>query len=109
MARGAGGGGEGRIVFHVDDELHRERTTSMKHLVLVTAAIGVLLEPFSLWHRSEADAAGRYTKVRTALASVPAAQSSRSRLAHLGGVAELEAWFNAGQGHPRLILLLSPT
>ena len=43
------------------------------------------------------------------LATSPAAQSSRSSLQHLNGVDELKSWFNAGQGRPRLILLLSPT
>jgi hypothetical protein len=37
------------------------------------------------------------------------AQSTAARLRHLGGVDELKTWFNAGKGHPRLILLLSPT
>jgi hypothetical protein len=32
-----------------------------------------------------------------------------ARLAHLGGIEDLRAWFNAGQGHPRVIVLLSPT
>ena len=31
------------------------------------------------------------------------------RLADAGGVAELKSWFNAQRGHPRVILLLSPT
>jgi len=43
------------------------------------------------------------------LPTAPAAQSSGSDLRHLGGVDELKEWFNAGQGHPRLIFLLSPT
>ena len=30
-------------------------------------------------------------------------------LQRLNGVEELKSWFNAGVGHPRLILLLSPT
>ena len=30
-------------------------------------------------------------------------------LRRLNGVEELKSWFNAGVGHPRLILLLSPT
>jgi hypothetical protein len=30
-------------------------------------------------------------------------------LPHLRGMKELKTWFNANQGHPRLILLLSPT
>ena len=55
----------------------------------------------------------RLMLVTMALAAVlttsPAAQSSGAPLRHLGGVDELKAWFNAGQGHPRLILLLSPT
>jgi len=41
------------------------------------------------------------------LTAAPAAQSSGPQ--PLGGVDELKAWFNAGQGHPRLIFLLSPT
>jgi hypothetical protein len=30
-------------------------------------------------------------------------------LPHLAGIDDLKAWFNANQGHPRLIFLLSPT
>ena len=30
-------------------------------------------------------------------------------LAHLHGIDEVREWFNAGKGHVRLILLLSPT
>ena len=36
-----------------------------------------------------------------------AAQSAR--LLHLAGIEEMKAWFNANQGHPRVIVLLSPT
>lgn len=44
------------------------------------------------------------------LATAPhAAQTSPPLLRHLGGVEELKTWFNAGQGRPRLIFLLSPT
>jgi hypothetical protein len=32
-----------------------------------------------------------------------------SPLPHLRGIDELRDWFNAGKGHVRLILLLSPT
>ena len=39
-------------------------------------------------------------------AIVPAAQST---LPHLRGIPEIREWFNAGKGHVRLILLLSPT
>lgn len=39
----------------------------------------------------------------------PLAQAPGSRLQHLQGIDELKSWFNAGQGHPRLIFLLSPT
>ena len=35
----------------------------------------------------------------------PAAQT----LSQLRGVDELKSWFNTSKGHPRLILLLSPT
>ena len=34
---------------------------------------------------------------------------AQSALPHLRGIGELRDWFNAGKGHPRLILLLSPT
>jgi len=43
------------------------------------------------------------------LTTAPAAQSSLRYLQHLGGVEEVKNWFNACQGHPRLIFLLSPT
>jgi hypothetical protein len=39
-------------------------------------------------------------------ARTPAAQST---LPHLRGIGELRDWFNAGKGHVRLVLLLSPT
>ena len=32
-----------------------------------------------------------------------------STLPHLRGIGEIRDWFNAGKGHVRLILLLSPT
>ena len=32
-----------------------------------------------------------------------------TELPHLRGVEEIRDWFNAGKGHVRLILLLSPT
>jgi hypothetical protein len=32
-----------------------------------------------------------------------------STLQHLHGIGEIRDWFNAGKGHVRLILLLSPT
>ncbi len=32
-----------------------------------------------------------------------------SALPHLHGIDEIRDWFNAGKGHVRLILLLSPT
>ena len=38
-----------------------------------------------------------------------AAQAPASSLRHLQGIEELKTWFNAGQGHTRLIFLLSPT
>lgn len=38
-----------------------------------------------------------------------ATTSAAPALAHLKGVDELKTWFNAGKGHARLILLLSPT
>jgi len=34
---------------------------------------------------------------------------AQSTLPHLRGIGELRDWFNAGKGHVRLILLLSPT
>ena len=38
-----------------------------------------------------------------------AAQAPASSLRHLQGIDELKSWFNASNGHPRLIFLLSPT
>jgi hypothetical protein len=40
------------------------------------------------------------------LAGTPFAAAS---LPHLHGIEEIRDWFNAGRGHVRLILLLSPT
>jgi hypothetical protein len=42
----------------------------------------------------------------TLFASGPFAAST---LPHLRGIGEIRDWFNAGKGHVRLILLLSPT
>ena len=45
-----------------------------------------------------------------ALAAVCAARLfAASTLPHLRGIEEVRDWFNAGKGHVRLILLLSPT
>jgi hypothetical protein len=35
--------------------------------------------------------------------------SAAPALPHLRGIEELRTWFNAGKGHVRLVLLLSPT
>jgi hypothetical protein len=32
-----------------------------------------------------------------------------AKLGHLGGIEDMKGWFNANQGRPRLIVLLSPT
>jgi hypothetical protein len=42
----------------------------------------------------------------TVFARVPFAAPA---LEHLHGIDDIRAWFNAGKGHVRLILLLSPT
>ena len=39
----------------------------------------------------------------------PFAAAGASTLPHLHGIDEIRDWFNAGKGHVRLILLLSPT
>jgi hypothetical protein len=45
-----------------------------------------------------------------ALAAVLAARPfAAATLPHLHGIGEIRDWFNAGNGHVRLILLLSPT
>lgn len=52
----------------------------------------------------------RIACVVIALAAVFArSPSAASTLPHLRGIGELRDWFNAGKGHVRLILLLSPT
>jgi hypothetical protein len=38
-----------------------------------------------------------------------ASPSAAPALPHLRGIDEVRTWFNAGKGHVRLILLLSPT
>ena len=35
--------------------------------------------------------------------------SAAPTLLHLRGIGEVREWFNAGKGHVRLVLLLSPT
>lgn len=42
----------------------------------------------------------------TVLAGTPFAAPT---LPHLRGIGEVREWFNAGKGHVRLVLLLSPT
>ena len=44
--------------------------------------------------------------VASVLVRLPLAAQS---LSHLRGIGEIREWFNAGKGHVRLILLLSPT
>ena len=44
-----------------------------------------------------------------AMLAVPHAGPAASTLSQLRGMQELKGWFNAFNGHPRLILLLSPT
>jgi hypothetical protein len=44
-----------------------------------------------------------------ALVAVAPAAPAAGTLSQLRGVQELKSWFNTGNGHPRLIFLLSPT
>jgi hypothetical protein len=41
--------------------------------------------------------------------SLESSRLAQDRLSQLRGVQELKSWFNTFNGHPRLILLLSPT
>jgi len=41
--------------------------------------------------------------------ALPAASPAAPALSQLRGMQELKSWFNTYNGHPRLILLLSPT
>jgi len=43
------------------------------------------------------------------LAIMFAGSPAAATLPHLRGIGEIREWFNAGKGHVRLILLLSPT
>lgn len=48
--------------------------------------------------------------VAAALLFGPAPRAAQPpKIRQLGGVAEMKAWFNANQGHARIIFLLSPT
>ena len=47
--------------------------------------------------------------VALAVLAVPHAAPAGTRLSKLRGMQELKSWFNTFNGHPRLILLLSPT
>jgi len=47
--------------------------------------------------------------IALAIVTMPSAAPAASSLAQLSGMPELESWFNAAKGRPRLILLLSPT
>ena len=54
----------------------------------------------------------RACAVLLAAASLLAAQPrapQQEALRQLGGIDEIKSWFNANQGHPRVIFLLSPT
>jgi hypothetical protein len=44
-----------------------------------------------------------------AFCAVPRTSPAAPSLSSLRGLQELKSWFNAEKGHPRLILLLSPT
>jgi hypothetical protein len=69
---------------------------------------GVRFPPDRQFHR-RARLAAVIAGLSAMLTMAAPAQSTAARLRHLGGVDELKAWFNAGKGQPRLILLLSPT
>ena len=44
-----------------------------------------------------------------AMLAAPHASPAASTLSQLRGIPELKNWFNTNNGHPRLILLVSPT
>ena len=47
--------------------------------------------------------------VALALCALPRTAPAASSLSQLRGIQEVKSWFNSTEGHPRLILLLSPT
>jgi hypothetical protein len=55
---------------------------------------------------SRARIAGGVLAFATVFARAP---SAAPPLEHLHGIDDIRSWFNAGKGHVRLILLLSPT
>jgi hypothetical protein len=51
----------------------------------------------------------RSTVIACVLALSAVLHAAPSTLSHLGGIQEVRSWFNSYKGHPRLILLMSPT